>query len=139
MRIGSEPRSDSDLLRERAAWRDAGPATALLVVTQGSLIWLDPDRPTTALGVGWALSPLIAVAWLAWNQLRTLRRADEFQRVVHLEAVAIAFGALIVLLAGVGVLHAAGIGDITQQTQVLFGAGVLVWVAALAILSGRSR
>jgi hypothetical protein len=130
--IDTELKSASDTRRMHAAWRDAVPALALLVVTQGSLIWRNPGRPTSALGVGWALSPLIAVAWLAWSQLRVMRRADELQRLVQLKAMAIGFGVMSILMMGVALLHAAQIGDLAQQTQITLIVGVLAWVAVLA-------
>jgi hypothetical protein len=130
---GAKPKSNSDTRRAHAAWRDVAPALALLIVTQGSLIWLNPGRPTSAVGVGWALSPLLAVAWLARNQLRVLRRADELQRIVQLEAMAIGFGVMSMLLLGVGLLHAAELGDLAQQTQIALIVGVLAWVAVLAV------
>ncbi len=111
------PRARATPAESTPAWTDAAPALVLLVVTQGSLIWLDPGRPTNALGVAWALSPLLAVAWLARNQVRALRRADELQRVVQLEAMAVGFGVIVILLAGAGVLHGAEIGDLAQRTQ----------------------
>ncbi len=135
----AERKSSSDAAREHAAWRDAAPAIALLVITQGSLIWFDPARPSNVAGVAWALSPLVAIAWLVWCQIRNIRRADEFQRVQQLQALSIGFAVLIVLLAGVGLLHAANIGDLAQQTQVVFVSGILAWVSALAVISARSR
>lgn len=137
--IGTAPKSSSDARRDSAARRDAAPALLLLLVTQGSLILLNPGRPTDALGVAWALSPLLAVAWLSWNQLRALRRADELQRVAHLEALAIGFGAMSALLVGVGLLQAAEIGDVAQLTQTAFIGGVVVWVGALATKMKQQR
>jgi hypothetical protein len=134
----AKPSSNSDTRRAHEAWRDMAPALALLIVTQGSLIWLNPGRPTSALGIGWAMSPLLAVAWLAWSQLRVLRRADEFQRIVQLEAMAIGFGVMSTLLLGVGLLHAAELGDLAQQTQIALIVGVLAWIAVLAVrMNGR--
>lgn len=134
-----EHKSSSDIAREHAAWSDAAPAVALLVVTQGSLIWLDPSRPSNLAEMAWALSPLAPIAWLVWGQIRAIRRADEFQRVQHLQALSIGFAVLVVILAGVGLLHAAEIGDLAQQTQVALVAGILAWVGALAVISARSR
>lgn len=134
-----EHKSTSDVAREHAAWRDATPAVALLAITQGSLIWFDPSRPSNLAGVAWALSPLAAIAWLVWGQIRTVRRADEFQRMQQLQALSIGFAVLVVLLAGVGLLHAAGMGDLAQQTQVALLAGILGWVSALAVMSARAR
>jgi hypothetical protein len=135
----SNSNSNSDTRRAHAARGDVLPALALLIVTQGSLIWLDPGRPTSALGVGWAMSPLLAVAWLAWSQLRVVRRADELQRIVQLEAMAIGFGVMSTALIGVGLLHAAELGDLAQQTQIALIVGVLAWIAVLAVRMNRLR
>jgi hypothetical protein len=135
----TQPCSNSDTRRAHEAFGDVLPALALLIVTQGSLIWLDPGRPTSALGVGWAMSPLLAVAWLAWSQLRVVRRADELQRIVQLEAMAIGFGVMSTALIGVGLLHAAELGDLAQQTQIALIVGVLAWIAVLAVRMNRLR
>jgi len=135
----TEHKSSSDVAREHAAWRDAAPAIALLVITQGSLIGFDPRRPSDLAGVAWALSPLVAIAWLVCGQIRALRRADELQRLQQLQALSIGFAALVVLLIGVGLLHAAEIGDLAQQTQVVLMSGIFAWVSSLAVMSARSR
>lgn len=134
-----EHKSRSDIARGHAARRDVAPAVALLVVTQGSLIWFDPSRPTNLAEIAWALSPLAAIAWLVWGQIRAVGRADELQRVQQLQALSIGFAVLIVLLTAIGLLHAAEIGDLAQQTQIALIAGVLAWVGASAVLSARSR
>lgn len=134
-----EHKSSSDVARENAAWRDAVPAIGLLILTQGSLIWFDPSRPSTPAGIVWALSPLVAVAWLVSGQVRAVRRADEFQRTQQLEALSIGFAVVVVLLAGVGLLHAAEIGDLAQQTQIVLLSGILAWALALAVISARSH
>ncbi len=85
------------------------------------------------------MSPLLAVAWLAWSQLRVLRRADEFQRIVQLEAMAIGFGVMSTLLLVVGLLHAAELGDLAQQTQITLIVGVLAWIAVLAVRMKQPR
>ncbi len=56
-------------------------------------------------------------------------RADELQRLVQLKAMAIGFGVMSILLLGVGLLHAAEIGDLAQQTQIALIVGVLAWIA----------
>ena len=86
----------------------------------------------------WSFSPLVPALWLMWTQLRSLRRADEYQRVVQLEAMAIGFGAVLLLSFTGGLLDAAGMGNPAQSLQVTFIGGVLVWVGALA-LTTRSR
>ena len=132
-------KSRSDVAREHAARRDAAPAVALLLVTQGSLIWFDPPRPSNLAEIAWALSPLAAIAWLVWGQIRAVRRADELQRIQQLQAFSIGFAVLVVMLASIGVLQAAEIGDMAQQTQIALIAGVVAWVGTSAVLSARSR
>lgn len=129
-----ERKSQSDLSRQHAAVRDLVPGLLALVATQGSLIVFDPDASSSAWTMAWALSPLVAIAALAWGQVRALHRSDERERVVQLTAMAVGFGTLVVLLAGSGVLQGADVGDPAQQAQVAFAAGVLAWVGATALL-----
>jgi hypothetical protein len=134
-----ERRSASDVARDRAAIRDMAPAFVALLATQGSLVLLDPDGDASAFHVVWSLLPLIPALWLVWAQLRSLRRADEFQRVVQLEAMAIGFAAVILLSLVGGLLDAAHLGDPRQSLQVTFIAGIVVWVGALAVKSARTQ
>jgi hypothetical protein len=132
-------RSTSDVARDRAAMRDMVPALVALFVTQGSLLLRDPDGDASVFNVVWSLLPLIPAVWLVWGQLRSLRRADEFQRVAQLEAMAIGFAAVIFLSLVGGLLDAADLGDPRQSLQATFIVGILVWIGALAIKSARSR
>ena len=109
-----------------------------LALTQGSLIVADPDARSSVWHLLWSLSPIGAVAVLAWGQIRVVHRSDERERLVQLSAMAVGFGVLIVALAVVGVLQGADIGDPRQQTQLSFVAGVLAWVASLGGLTVRS-
>ena len=68
----SERRSSSDVARDRAMLRDIAPGLVALVITQGSLVLLDPDGRTSGWHVVWALLPLIPALWLVWAQLRSL-------------------------------------------------------------------
>ena len=75
--------------------------------------------------------------WLGWVQVRTLRRCDEYQRRVHLEAMSVGFAvAMLVAMAG-GLLGAADVGSEAQYLQLTFIAGIVSWVAALAIRMRR--
>ena len=131
--------STSDVLRRRAILRDTAPAIAVLVVAQGSLLLLDPDGGASAWNLVWSLLPLLPAGWLVWAQLRSLRRADEYQRVLQLQAMAVGFGAMVLLSLTGGLLDAAGIGDASQSLQITFIVGVLTWVGALGILSWQAR
>ena len=143
--IPKMPRSDerrpsqSDSARSQAAVRDLTPPLALLLITQGSLIALDPKHGPTVWTVIWSLSPIVAMLWLAASQVRILRRSDEFQRVVQLQALAVGFGVTILLAAAGGLLDAARIGSTRQSLQIIFIGCVIAWTMALAIKTSRTR
>ena len=77
--------------------------------------------------------------WLAASQVRILQRSDELQRIVQLHALAVGFGATILLAAAGGVLDAAKIGSTRQSLQLVFIGGVLAWTLALAVKMSRAR
>jgi len=134
-----ERKSTSDAARERAALRDMVPAVVLLIVVQGSLLLLDPDGGASTANVVWSLLPMVPALWLVWAQLRSLRRADELQRIVQLEAMSIGFGATLLLALLGGLLDAAGIGDPRQSLQITFIGGMLAWLGALGVAAARAR
>lgn len=125
-------RSVSDVKRDRAAVRDILPAMALLLVLQGSLITLDPDGRASPGRLLWSLSPIVPALWLVWAQMRILRRADDYQRALHLEAMAFGFAVVIAALFLGSLLDAARVGSVRQSLQVAFQAGLLAWLAGLA-------
>lgn len=135
MKLNPEEReSRSDVTRKRAAFRDLLPGLVTLLVTQGTLLVADPEAASSGWHLVWSLSPLLAIALLARGQVRILRRSDELERLKQLTAMSFGFGVFAVLLASVGVLQGADIGDAVQQTQITFIAGIVVWVAALGII-----
>lgn len=134
-----ERKSTSDAARERAALRDMVPAVVLLIVVQASLVLLDPDGGASTANVVWSLLPMVPALWLVWAQLRSLRRADELQRIVQLEAMSIGFGATLLLALLGGLLDAAGIGDPRQSLQITFIGGMLAWLGALGVAGARAR
>jgi hypothetical protein len=58
---------------------------------------------------------------------RVFRRADEYQRKVQLESMAVGFGAVLVALQVAGMLAASGIGNLRESFQPIVIVGVLVW------------
>lgn len=127
------------MVRDRAAILDMLPAVALLLAVQGSLIMLDPDGGASAWNLAWSLLPIVPTLWLVWGQLRSLRRADEYQRVVQLEAMAIGFAVMVVASLTAGLIDAAGLGDPRQSLQITAITGILAWEAALAIKTRAAR
>jgi hypothetical protein len=134
-----ERKSASDVVRERAALREVLPAVVALVVVQSSLLMLDPDGGASAWNVVWSMLPMGPAVWFVWAQVRALRRADEYQRLVQLEALAIGFATVILLSMAGGLLDGAGIGDPAQSLQVTFIGGTLAWVVASAVVGRRGR
>jgi hypothetical protein len=133
-----ERRSSSDVARDRAAIRDVLPGFLVLLVLQGSLELADHHGALSLWYLIWSLSPLIPALWLVWAQLRSLRRADEYQRMVQLEALAIGFGAVIVVALAGGLLDAAGLGDPRQSLQITFTVGLFAWIGALGLMTLRT-
>jgi len=134
-----ERKSRSDVAREREALRDVVPGVVLLVVLQGSLLMLDPDGEASAWNLAWSVLPLLPFGWLVWAQVRSVRRADEYQRVRQLEALAIGFAGFMVLAMTGGLLDAAGVGDPSQWLQITFIGGTLTWLVALGAITWRDR
>jgi hypothetical protein len=132
-------RSVSDVARDRAAVRDMVPGLIALVIAQGSLILVDPEGDASGWTLVWSLVPLVPALWLVWAQWRSLRRADEYQRIVQLEALAFGFATVMVISLTAGLLDGAGIGEPTQFLQITFIGGVLAWIGALAVLMRRGR
>lgn len=134
-KTADQRKSASDQTRDRAALRDMILPFILLLLLNGSLIFFNPQGEPTPLSVLWAFSPLLPFGWLIWTQVRALRRADEYQRMVQLEAMAIGFATMVFLSMVAGLLEGAGMGDPRQSLQVIYIGGVLIWVAALAVRS----
>jgi hypothetical protein len=135
--MSEERKSVLERRQDRAAICDAIPAVVVLVVSEGIVASLDLDATSNRWHLLIALSPLLAGVWLAWVQLRTIRRCDEYQRTVHLEAISIGFAvAMLVAMTG-GLLDAVDVGSSAQSLQLTFIAGVLSWVGALAIRMRR--
>jgi hypothetical protein len=131
-------RSVSDIARKRSASRDLIPGLTILIVSQMSLISLDPDASDGALNLAWALSPLVGIALLVWAQARILARSDERERAQELSAMAIGFAVVVSALAAAGVLQSADLGDARQQMQITTGLGIATWVAASLVVKRRT-
>ena len=132
-------RSASDVQRDQAAMRDVVPAMVALVAVQGSLIALDPDGGASWANVAWALLPLVPFTWLVWAQVRSLRRADERQRILQLSAMATGFAVVMVIALAGGLLDGAGLGSPRQSLQLVFIGGTIAWLGSLGYLMRPSR
>lgn len=130
--------SQSDRLRVRAETRDSFIAVAPSLVAFGILVAVDPEG-LTPLNVVWAVLSVASVVGFVWAQVRSLRRADEYQRILRLEALAIGFATVMVLSFAAGMLNALGVGKPRQFFEPVFILGVVVWAAAHGINMRRAR
>ncbi|MCU1370935.1 MAG: hypothetical protein JWO77_2129 [Ilumatobacteraceae bacterium] len=130
-------KSELEDRQDQAGARDALPAIVALIVSHGIVASLDLDADTDRWQLMVLLLPLLAGVWLGWAQLRTLRRSDEYQRTVHLEAMSVGFAVAMFVAMGGGLLSGADVGSDAQYLQVTFIAGILSWVATLTIRMRR--
>lgn len=134
-----ERSSASDVQRDRALLRDALPAVLALVVIQVGLGVAVSGSSEGGWSLLWWLLPLLPAAWLGWAQSRSVRRADEFQRVQQLAAMAVGFGVMLMLSLAGGLLAAAGIGGQVRWLQITFIGGLAAWLVSLAVAERGTR
>lgn len=135
--MSKERKSELERRQDRAAIRDAIPAVVALIVLEALVAALDLDAGTNGWHLAISLLPLLAGMWLVWVQLRTLRRCDEYQRTMHLEAMSVGFGVAMLMAMAGGLLDGTDVGSTALYLQLTFIAGILSWVAALAIRMRR--
>jgi len=137
MRRSLEKRaSQSDKIRSRAQLWDWLPAIAGLVMLS-VISELGAFGSDDSLKLFWSLLNLAPGLWIVRAVVRSLRRADEYQRVAQLEALAIGFGTLIMAIYTTGLLQAGGVGHLRQMVQISFIASMLIWIAALMFKTTR--
>lgn len=90
-------------------------------------------------GLGEAGLELFAVLSAVWVQVRSLRRADEYNRIVGMEALAIGFATVMVLCFAANYVDALGVGDPRQSFHVTAAAGMLAWAIAHGLKTRHAR
>jgi hypothetical protein len=137
MRQSPEKRdSQSDVKRGRAEAWDWLPvaATILPLSLISELRALGSDD---SLKLFWSLLNVVPALLMVRVVVRSLRRADEYQRIAQLEALAIGFGTIMMAIFTIGLLQAGEVGDLRQLVQISFVASMLIWFGALMIKRGR--
>jgi hypothetical protein len=129
--------SRSDKVRGRAEFLDWLPA-AIVLVLLSLIAELGLFGSDGSWKLFWSLLNLAPGLWIVRVVIRSLRRADEYQRRRQLEALAIGFGVLIMAIYTVGLLQAAGVGDLRQLVQISFIGSILIWIAALLFKTPRA-
>jgi hypothetical protein len=127
MTNSSKETSEIDRAARRAVFLDAIPVVILgaIALPLGS-----SGNPSGSREALWVATSVIFTLSVAWVLFRSFRRADEYQRKIQLESMAVAFAAVLVALQIAGVLDAAGIGDLRQFLQLIVIGGILTWLLA---------
>ena len=84
-----------------------------------------------------ALSPMIPAASVAWVVLRELRRMDELQRRIQLEALGFAFAGTAILTFSYGFLE--GLGYPRQSMFMVWPLLAVLWIVGLVLARRRYR
>lgn len=131
-----KPRSAGDRARALAYNWDFWPGIAGYgVVLAAVLAWGDLDGHSPWRFV-WAVLPVLPALWTVRAVLRHIRRLDEYQRLLLLEGLAVGFGVAMVAAVTAGFL---GIAHLPMRLApwVIYGAGMLGWALASAVVSSR--
>jgi hypothetical protein len=120
-----QPRSERDRAARRAILYDGVPVIVLggVALALGSDGHLDGSRE-----VLWVAASVGFTVTVAWVLVRAFLRADEYQRKIQLESMAVAFVAVLVALQIAGVLDAAGVGGLRQSFQLVVVGGITTWL-----------
>ncbi|MCX2860227.1 hypothetical protein OOZ63_00045 [Paucibacter sp. PLA-PC-4] len=111
---------------------------AYALVLAGSIAWLQGVNPPQGLGRdALALSPMLPGLAVVWVILRQLRRMDELQRRVQLEALGLAFAGTALLTLGYGFLE--GVGYPRMSSFVVWPVMASLWVVGLVLAARRYR
>ena len=130
--------SEVDERQARAELRDSLPGIALILGGVAILGLVDPEG-LSPWNVAWAIVALGSVGWFVWVEARNLRRADEYQRIMRLEALAVGFATVMVLTFAGGLLDEIGVVAARQSLSLTVGAGVVAWATALGVKTKRAR
>lgn len=141
MAIDAEPTmSDGDRVRLRTYHREFFPGIAVYlvaVVATAVFVGDDPSMPRRLL----LLIPLLPALWSARAIVRSLGRADEFERIIQLEAMALGFGAAMIAAMTVGFLgmHAEPNRFNQVSPWIIFSIGMAVWGFTVGIRTNHRR
>ena len=93
--------------RPKASWLPVLTGAVWLILYFVARGLLKNSEATMAVRVAIALAPVPAFAAFLWQVIRGVRSADEFERRIHLEALAVAYPLAILLLMTLGLLQRA--------------------------------
>jgi len=117
-------RSRLDQQVRRAVLIDGLP----VILLGGVALALGSSKPSGGQESLWLGVSVLFTLSVAWALVRSFRRADEYQRTIQLESMAVAFGAVMVALQIAGLLDAVGIGELRQYFQLIVVGGIALWL-----------
>lgn len=99
------------------------------------LVWgdLDGDSPWRFL---WAVLPVIPALWIVRAVLRHVRRIDDYQRLLLLQALGGGFAVAMIASVTMAFLEIAGL-SIPGVGWIIYGAGMLGWIISGAVVGRR--
>lgn len=110
---------------------------AVYAVVLIASIWLLKSFPDSALRIPVALAPMLPALFLPIVVVRHLRRIDELQRQIQLEALGFSFAGTAVLTFGYGFLENVGFPHLSSF--VVWPVMAVLWVIGLVIANRRFR
>ena len=126
-----EPKLSATDRRQRNTYlREFVPAiTAYAIVLAAVLVAVDEDTPGAAI---WILLPVLPLIGVAVAVYRSVKRADEYSRLLQLEAMALGFGATTIASLILGFLGIVGAAP-DYGGWLIFSAGMLTWALSLGL------
>ena len=113
------------------------PGLAVLALAAVAMFVFDDPGPNAGTGV-WAVLMLAATGLFMWAEVRSLQRADEYQRMLQLQALAVGFAVVVVLLQVASLLVAAQLMDARQGLQISFIGGLVAWLGVRALKARKA-
>lgn len=100
---------------------------------------LEALAPAPHWDIAVACAPVLAFYWFVWVVQRTLKSADELQRRIHLEALALAFPTTMLVLMTLGLLDSPPTGPLGIPLRDLWIVLPLLYGICFAVVNNRYR
>ncbi len=97
-----------------------------------------PDPGPNVGTLVWGVLVLAGAGLTMRAEIRSLRRADEYQRLLQLQALAVGFAVLVLLLLVAGLLAAAQLVEPRQSLSLSLVGGVPAWPAVRAVQARKA-
>jgi hypothetical protein len=113
--------------------------TPVLVLGGAALMLGSTPDASPSQQVGWLVATALFVAAVVWVVYRAFGRADEYQRKVQLESMAVGFAAVLVGLQVAVALDAADVVPLPRLAQSLVVGGIAIWLVVADLRTRLQR